>query len=605
MRVIYYIDINILELMHETEMRIIKKQKGFGLLDVTLAIGIAISVMILNMQDAIIDFDQTKARRLGVQLYTYNNAVRSYISNNAAMVLPFDPPPGVAWLKTPACGGLGAFDYLPCNFPAVAEFGVIFDTLIDLDLAGFTVATTTTPPVMNRGGARADIAGLAALTASGGIMSNLVPVFAATEGSFTSDPTTAIITAQASNNAPLDVWLRVDGANTMNAVFEFNVATPGAMREIINLRTIRTLGLETLDIVGDVWIQGDLLTDTITTNDAISNLNNDLSLSGSGDAIIGDTLYVDHAAIIGSVDDIDTDNNALFSEGDLGIGSDIFIDGTATIDNILLSRNDINALGDPSLTVSQSISSPYLIDSDDGAYYLDPNGTSSLFDITANQIDSDINNVISKSQFGQCTLGGGTIADCTEEALQLSGGGGIAASLEGMVDVNKLMVKKHFINPTGGPISLNADPLDNANTKWVSLQRLLPNFVHRATFVVARDGDTHPVAGAPVVMKPECGDAGEPRIILTPVQMPVNIQNDLGSDPSCGLWGSGCGSGKRYGGFLLAAQSDDIGVINPGPPMSAEFHLRWKIIMRSAPEVNSSGGISMSALAHTYCYYGF
>lgn len=261
--------------------------KGFTLLELLMVVGLIMAMTVIEIQNKTLEFDQHRARALGKELYQYNNAVQSYIVNNPTVTGTFN---GVNWLKDTSCGGLASDAFLPCSFSATTSLGgLTYQTQI-VDVAGQSEATTTLPALVYKGGIRPDLAGLAALTASGGNISGPVATGSTT---FRSDPATAVITMMASSTSSLDIWLRTDGANAMHAPIRFD-GTTSSDREINGVSRIFNLAGQTLRlgnggapssmaftlgdgvfIDSDLEVAGDILAKQgITALDTIESRNN-------------------------------------------------------------------------------------------------------------------------------------------------------------------------------------------------------------------------------------------------------------------------------------------------------------------------------------------
>ncbi len=230
-----------------------KHQKGVTLIEMILVIGLVSIATVITFFEKKLDMEQMRAKQTGVLLFEYNNAVRSWLSENLGSNI--DPPPGSAWLKHTSCpGGTSTIAYLPCSFPeATAATPIRFGKLtIDSVVTttgvapnAVTTVTSTTTGFRIQNGTntilRSDLAGMAAIVASAGGVNNITPMLASTDGSFSSDPATGIITMVASNNGATDAWLRTDGGNTMNNNILFKDANPQNMREIRNLSRIQAI----------------------------------------------------------------------------------------------------------------------------------------------------------------------------------------------------------------------------------------------------------------------------------------------------------------------------------------------------------------------------
>jgi prepilin-type N-terminal cleavage/methylation domain-containing protein len=230
-------------------------QRGVTLIEMILVIGLLSLLTVFDFLKTQREFEDSMAKSTGAILYELNNAKRAWLANNP------NPPDatynGTYWLKHASCpGGLSSTEYLPCAFEIASTGSPIrFGRLslsTDIRTVGavpnqVTTATTTTSP-FSMGGTRvrADLAGLAALTASAGSMYSTTPSLMATGGSFGSDPLTARITMVVSNNASNDAWLRTDGSNTMNSSLRFNNMIPSNLRQLENVSRIQNIATQAL-----------------------------------------------------------------------------------------------------------------------------------------------------------------------------------------------------------------------------------------------------------------------------------------------------------------------------------------------------------------------
>lgn len=213
-------------------------ERGYTLLELTLVIGVVMALSLLAFQDRERAFYERSAQQLGMDLYQYNNAVRAWLSTRVGD--PGDPAVaaakgtynGVGWLKSDRCddGEIDGDGYLNCGFAEITRLGDLgYTTVISDDADDFSTdegrecvqsggricAETRMDPLEVGGEPAPDLAGLAALTASGGAASNLIPTFAATDAAFNVDVTTARIVLVAGQNGADDVWLRTAGDNRM------------------------------------------------------------------------------------------------------------------------------------------------------------------------------------------------------------------------------------------------------------------------------------------------------------------------------------------------------------------------------------------------------
>lgn len=231
------------------------KQRGFTLLELIFVIGIATLMTIQQMQDKVRDVEQLRAKQLGVEIWQYNNAVRAWLADQPAGWLGNVSVADLRTAGTCGAGNTGTQDLLPCTFPTQTTFGGLpFATVVAMSGTN-RIATTTFDPLEVRGNIRPDLSGLAALTASGSTLMNPV----ASNGSFTSDPATAVITMTTDGVGAApggDMWLRTDGSNNMENNITFNPASPWQQRKIVNVDTIENLVGQPLRLSNDTIVNG-------------------------------------------------------------------------------------------------------------------------------------------------------------------------------------------------------------------------------------------------------------------------------------------------------------------------------------------------------------
>ncbi|MDT8925067.1 shufflon system plasmid conjugative transfer pilus tip adhesin PilV [Pseudomonas taiwanensis] len=265
-----------------------KNCRGFTLLEMILVIGLMAVVTTLKFFDVSAEMEQAQARATGSLLFTYNNAVRSWVSKNPGAVAAVHS--GTKWLKLPACGGSSSIAYLPCDFPdANAATPIKFGNLSlssTVATSGsspnqVTTVTTLTSSFQVEGKQRSDLSGLAAITAASGSSAATTPVLMATDGKYSSSPLTSVITMVASSNAPTDAWLRTDGSNTMDNNINFNPANDANHRQLLGVSRIQSLAAQAFYIGAN----GGALLGQAVVVDADQNLLGSLTVQNvAGDA---------------------------------------------------------------------------------------------------------------------------------------------------------------------------------------------------------------------------------------------------------------------------------------------------------------------------------
>lgn len=317
------------------------RQTGLTLLELLFALFISTVITLISFQSQTLQREQEKARVAGGKLFEYNNAAREWLSANIGAAPATQN--GTAWLKSTACpGGTGAVNYLPCSFPDFSAGNPLPSGKLALTS---TITTTGTPPnqvttvttvatpyTLKSGQIRSDLSGLAAIVASAG--SKTVAQKGGTDGTYNSNISTGVITLTASNQATTDAWLRTDGSNTMNGNLQFQAALPAAQREIRGASSLQNIAA------------------------------NVLSVGNSGGAAAGYSVIVDaQQNILGNIR-VQNVQNAAY-------GVDV------TRGSIRTQNGNLRASGQ--LIAGNQMIAPAFYDSNNLGYYLDPNGTSQLY----------------------------------------------------------------------------------------------------------------------------------------------------------------------------------------------------------------------------------
>lgn len=329
-------------------------QRGYTLIELMLVVGLMSSMTLMAFLEKSSDLEIQQARVTGEQLLQYNNAARSWLSNNVgATNSNFE---GASWLKHTSCqDGLSDIGYLPCDFPvANSATPIRFGTLAlksSITTSGVVpnqvtkITTITSPFKIPSGQLRSDLSGVATIVAAAGGLKNNTPVVMATDGSYGSDPNTGIITMIASNNASTDSWLRTDGSNMMKSNITFDPTKPADLREIKNLSRIQSIASSILYI------------------------------GSSGGALSSERVLIDaDARILGNlrVTNSLADSNAItIDRGDLAA-----IDGNISASKSIKAGANVTA--DVDVTAGRNVSAKVFYDSNDMAYYVDPDQESKL-----------------------------------------------------------------------------------------------------------------------------------------------------------------------------------------------------------------------------------
>lgn len=253
------------------------RQAGFTLLELVLVIGIIAVMAITELQNKKIDFEQMQARKLGMELFRYNNAVQRAIAKNSATPTFAGTYTGIDWLKASTCGGPAGntVGYLPCSFLShtgdeTSVGRLSFSTEVSYSATDGMTAVTTMEKYVINGLTMGDLSGLAALVASGAyVVKDQVAPPVNEDGTVIyclETPAPAVlalcgaareqIVLYARNLAPGNTWLRTDHGNLMSHTIEYGAsgAVPSSnaqlglvdasMRQIRNVARIYNIDSE-------------------------------------------------------------------------------------------------------------------------------------------------------------------------------------------------------------------------------------------------------------------------------------------------------------------------------------------------------------------------
>lgn len=230
--------------------------KGFTLLELLLVVGLTAAVSIVSFQEQMLRTEQDKARRLGMEIFQYNSAIQNFLAHHSGDANPKlveGTYTGVNWLKSSSCGGSAAKEWLSCKFLSYSSgkttFGrLAFTTVIKQDPnAGLTARTVMSKLSLGSNKEeRADLAGLAALVASGAYaVSEDGKAVTAQDSTVAFCPDTAgvspissvcqgdkgVIVMLSRNLSAADRWLRVDHGNAMAGAIEFRTGDPSPAKQ--------------------------------------------------------------------------------------------------------------------------------------------------------------------------------------------------------------------------------------------------------------------------------------------------------------------------------------------------------------------------------------
>ena len=376
------------------------RQNGVTLLEMLFVIALISVISILSFYDKQTDFEQSRARQVGSYIYQYNNAVRSALAQG--LVPSTTTYLGASWLKNSTCGGVlpVGSELLPCHFPVATAADPIpygnlsFSTAVVVTGTAPNkkyVATTMTPPfTVKSGDVRADLAGIATMSAAAALGTGIqsggsggLSLFSATtDASYQSDPSTGRITFVSSNTANNDVWLRADGGNKMHATVNFDAASE-LDRMIVGASKIQNFAGQALFLGAGSGMTA--MTAAIVVMDGNAEV--------LGDFRIRNHMQVDgNANVLGNA----VVSGRISASGEIVSNSYIHAN-TYVYGQLFMDSNDNNYYVDPAgVSHMNVIYARSIGDKDNGAFYLDPNATSRVHEMVTNyayaSVFYDLNN---------------------------------------------------------------------------------------------------------------------------------------------------------------------------------------------------------------------
>ena len=222
-----------------------KSQTGATLIELIFVVAILAVGSILTFESQTADLQSNAAKDSGVHLRTYGKAVQKWVNDHPGASGTFN---GTKWLKSVSCGGLApAPGYIDCSFfaadatnvanpDAIRPGGLTLSTVVSTSATATqkeTRAVTTTSSYFANNQERADLAGIAAISAAVGNSFDR-----SSFGTVTSNPQQAriILTTLRTDNA--DIWLKLDGSNALHATLSFDGVNP-LTRRILGASSIQ------------------------------------------------------------------------------------------------------------------------------------------------------------------------------------------------------------------------------------------------------------------------------------------------------------------------------------------------------------------------------
>jgi hypothetical protein len=400
-----------------------------------------------------------------------------------------------------------------------------------------------------QGELRHDLAALAALTAAGGASQSGMTTGIS---SFRTDPTGisvpfgVIEIDLGGSGSGTESWLRVDGSNTMDANFTFNAGAGASLRGILNLSSVKNTNAGGAD---DQITFGSNISFDPSEPDSLRNIENVNSLSNSlGDLIVDDNINVS-GYIHSSSSNLILDDNVEITGYLIDTNSAVIVQDSIDVQGRTWLRENLYTYGDSysygsatnysdETTHGNSINNAYMYvgdylyvqnhmyttimyDRDDNNYYVDPNGSSRLNTVNANEIyagryyDRDNANYYadpngySRMQGIETTYIKGGLDNWNyvgiyENYLGFYSDGDSAQKWQGRVNADNLEIQT---------IDYRGNTMGNTER----LSHMLPRFVTKGIFRV-RDGD--------YIERPIC-PGGTAKILLTPAAQPIQIVSPM------------------------------------------------------------------------------
>jgi hypothetical protein len=277
-----------------------KKQDGFALvLSAVLALTVSTALMTLYIDGERKVANKQKAIEAGVELRSFSYGVMRLISESGNTITP-GVFVGTSWLKASDCSisgsafGTASEAFLPCSFPDKNRYRDDYTT--EITVSGDNVDATISIPWPEVLGVQSAIAAASLRTIAASDSSQIggmgVTVTPAVLGWLTfkdvsETQVTKTIEATASNNSALDVWLRTDGSNSMNANLDMNSNSIDDIRDLeaTGQATVGSLSVsggsfDSIFTQGGVFVTGDII------SEGEMRSFDDLTIGNGGDSSI-------------------------------------------------------------------------------------------------------------------------------------------------------------------------------------------------------------------------------------------------------------------------------------------------------------------------------
>lgn len=223
-----------------------KSQSGATLLELIFVVAILAVGSMLTFESQTADLQANGAKDAGVHLRTYGKAVQKWVNDHPGASGTYN---GTKWLKSTSCGGLApAPGYIDCSFftadatnvanpDPIKSGGLTLSTVVSTSASATqreTRAVTTTSAYTANYEERADLAGIAAISAATGSSYDRSSI-----GTVTSNPKLALIILSTLRTDNADIWLKLDGSNSLHGDLTFDGVNP-LTRRILGASSIQS-----------------------------------------------------------------------------------------------------------------------------------------------------------------------------------------------------------------------------------------------------------------------------------------------------------------------------------------------------------------------------
>lgn len=313
------------------------KSKGYTLIELSVAMAIAATLGVTQMQSQQIENSQEKARSTGKEMFQYNMALSNYLVANkddAASVTGTHV--GTSWLKDTTCGGTSTESYLPCVYLPDGKTvinKIVPTTEITVEADGSLQGRTVWSPIIgNSGEPDGTEMGIAAMVASGAYISHKDMEATGSQGPSVFCPDITSYSASidaicgtdknrivsissslstAAGGGTSEEMLRTDHGNTMKSAIEFDNGSGVPMNET---------GVNSLENYDN------------TTLRQIANVARIYNIGSGSEPLIlgrasGSNIYLDSDLLSAGL----LDSASVLLDGNVGIKGDAYMTGDLSV----------------------------------------------------------------------------------------------------------------------------------------------------------------------------------------------------------------------------------------------------------------------------------